>query len=194
MDRKKFNEVIIEVITSVVTKIPSFKRIRIIADVAGGHSLGKGTHYALNKSLTDARKWIIENSAPGKFLFGNEIYFLLQPAQFPDLNMLDLGAWWSLETAVNELHYDPAWNQRTERPSELLRDLNETVLKTWTSWSTSEILAKLQSTLIQNYWSTLKAKGRNVYERHSALPSPTLKQLADLLDEAKTDPLWSETA
>ena len=53
MDRKKFNEVIIEVITSVVTKIPSFKPIRIIADGAGGHSVGKGTHDALNKSLTE---------------------------------------------------------------------------------------------------------------------------------------------
>ena len=91
MDRKKFNEVIIEMITSVVTKIPSFERIRIIDDDAGGHSVVKGIHDALNKSLTDTRKWITENSAPEKFLYGYEIYFLLQPVQSPHLNTLDLG-------------------------------------------------------------------------------------------------------
>ena len=98
-----------------------------------------------------------------------------------------------MEIAFNESRYDPAWNQRIERPSELIRDLNETLLKTSTSRSTSEIFAKLQSTLIQNYWSILKAKGRDVYDGRSAPKSPTLIKFADVLNEVKIDPLWSET-
>ena len=40
MNRKKFNEVIINVLKSAVLKLPSVKNFRIIADEAGGHSFG----------------------------------------------------------------------------------------------------------------------------------------------------------
>ena len=95
---------------------------------------------------------------------GRTVHFLLQPAQSPDLNTLDLGAKWSLETNVNELRYNPNWSSRNSRPHELLADLNDTVLQSWKSWETSEILIKLQSTLHQNYWAVLASKGRNDYE------------------------------
>ena len=51
MNRNLFNEVIIEVISAVVIKLPSAKRIRIIADGAGLQSVGKGLNNALNNSL-----------------------------------------------------------------------------------------------------------------------------------------------
>ena len=62
-------------------------------------------------------------------MLSRSVQFLPQPAQSPDLNTLDLGAWWSLETDVSALRYDPEWYLRKDKLAELLADLNETVLK-----------------------------------------------------------------
>ena len=51
MNRNLFDEVIIEVVKAALIKLPSAKRIRIIADGAGGHSVGKGSNNALNNLL-----------------------------------------------------------------------------------------------------------------------------------------------
>ena len=89
----------------------------------------------------------MNNSKPGMLLHKHNIEFLLQPAKSTDLNVLDLGAWWSLETAVNELWYDPPWIHMAQILSDVLRDLNDTVLYSCNSWHTNHIVAKLQNTL-----------------------------------------------
>ena len=105
--------------------------------------------------------------------------------------MLDLGAWWSLETAVNESRYEDSWIERDGRPSDILRELNETVIQVWHSWNTSEMLTKLQNTLQANYWSVLTEQGRNDYERRSSLTLPTVEELSELLNRCQLDPMWS---
>ena len=192
MDRVKFNNVIIEVLNAIVRKLPNAKKIRIIADGAGGHGVGKHGQRGLENALKDARNWIELQSTVGQIMHGRTIQFLLQPSQSPDLNILDLGAWWSLETDVNELRYNPQWIRRSNRPNELLADLNETVLKSWESWKTSEMLKKLHTTLHRNYWSVLCSVGRNDYDRRSAPSNPTINELSDLLQKSRSNPIWSE--
>ena len=128
----------------------------------------------------------------GMLLHKYNIEFLLQPAQSPDLNMLDLGAWWSLGTAVNEIRYDPTWIQRAQKSSDILRDLNDTDLHSWNSWHTNRALAKLQNTFHCNHWSVESSKGTNAYDRLTAPESPTTANLTEHLEKAKLDPLWSE--
>ena len=193
MDRTKFNEAIIEVINSITNSLPTAKRIRIIADGAGGHSVGKTGQNGLERSLRDVRNWINENSNQGGMLENYDFEFLLQPAQSPDLNMLDIGAWWSLETAVNDLRYDPNWSQRGLKTSDLLRELNETVMNAWHSWDTKHVLSKLQGTLFSNYWSVLSSKGSNSYDKRAATKAPTVSELSAHLEKAKSRPFWSES-
>ena len=125
-------------------------------------------------------------------MYGRRVAFLLQPSQSPDLNTLDLGAWWSLETGVNELRCNPNWSARKNRPEELLADLNDTVLQSWESWETSELLQELRNALYQNYWSVLSSKGRNDYDRISAPSRHSDIQLREHLRQARLDPLWLE--
>ena len=66
MGRTKFNEAIIEVINSIANSLPTAKRIRIIADGAGGHSVGKTGQNGQERSLRDVLYWINENSMQGE--------------------------------------------------------------------------------------------------------------------------------
>ena len=119
-------------------------------------------------------------------MHGRTLQFLIQPAQSPDLNTLDLGAWCSLETDVNELRYD-----QIGIVEEIDQNI-DTVMQSWKSWRTSEVLRKLQSTLYQNCWAFLAFKGRNDYDRRSSPSNPSIIQLQEHLRLARLDPMWSE--
>ena len=110
----------------------------------------------------------------------------------PRLEYVRFGAWWSLETAVNELRYDLTWIQRAQKPYDILCDLNDTALHSWNSWHTNHILAKLQNTVHCNYWSVVTSKGNSAYHRRTAPESPAIAHLTERLEKAKLDPLWSE--
>ena len=58
MDRNKFNALIVLVLKAILDKVPSSMNIRIIADGAGSHSVGKHRQRGLNNALKDVRKWI----------------------------------------------------------------------------------------------------------------------------------------
>ena len=109
MYRTKFNDVIVKVLKATVQKLPDARNIRIMADGAGGHSLRKHRQKGLDEALRNVRQWISLNSATGQLMSCRTVHFLLQPAQSQDLNILDLGACWSLETNLNELRYKPNW-------------------------------------------------------------------------------------
>ena len=51
MYRTKFNEVIIKVLKATVQKLPDAINVRIIADGAGGHSVGKHGQKGLDEAL-----------------------------------------------------------------------------------------------------------------------------------------------
>ena len=83
MDRKKFNEVTKEVIKAAVNLLTTQKLIRIIADRAGGHIVGKNVKIGLERSVRDVRHWVMKNSKPGMLLNKCNVEFLLQTAQSP---------------------------------------------------------------------------------------------------------------
>ena len=92
MDRTKFNDSIIKVLQATVQKLPHAKRIRIIADGAGGHGVAKHGQRGLHNDLKDSRQWISSNYSQVQSMHGRTVLFLLQPSQLPDLNTIDLGA------------------------------------------------------------------------------------------------------
>ena len=55
MERAKINEVIIKVQEETIRKLSKTKRIRIIADCAGGHSAGNHGQKGLNSALRDVK-------------------------------------------------------------------------------------------------------------------------------------------
>ena len=142
MDRKKVNEVIKEVIKYTVSLSPPQKRILLIADGVDGHGVGKNGQIGLKKALRNVRDWIMNNSRPRMPLHKYNIEFLIQPAQSPDLNILDL-----VLGGHYRLLFDPNWIQRAQKLSEILRDLNDTALHSWNSWHRNHVLAKQQNTL-----------------------------------------------
>ena len=134
---------------------------------------------------------LMKNRRRGK-LENYDFGFLLQPAQSSNLNMLDLGAWWSLETAISDLRYDPNWIQRGLKTPDILRELNETVTNAWNSWDTKQVLSKLQGTLYSNYYSVSSSKGSNSYNSRAAPEASTVQELSVHLEKAKSDAFWSE--
>ena len=95
--------------------------------------------------------WIKDNSKSETVLHATKIEFLLQRKYSLDLNMLDLGAWQSLETAVNELRYDLSLSDRVQKTSDISQDLKRTELNRWNSLDNNHILSKLQKSLYSNY-------------------------------------------
>ena len=109
--------------------------------------------------------------------------------QSPDVNTLHLGTWWSLETDVNELCYNPKWSGRNNCQQDLLADTNDTVLQYWQSWKTSKVLRKMENALHQNHWAVRASKRRNDYFCRSAPSNSTDAQLQENLQQARMDPL-----
>ena len=89
MDRTKFNDFIIKMLEATVQKLPDARNIRIIADGAGGHSVGKYGQKGLDEALKTVQQWISLNSAKSQLMSGRTVHFLLQPAQSLDFNTLD---------------------------------------------------------------------------------------------------------
>lgn len=110
------------------------------------------------------------------------------PLNQATINTYDLGAWWSLQTDVNELHYNMNWSGRINRLQGLLADLNGKILKSWQFWKTLYGYQKLQNTLYQNYQPALATQRRNHYDRRSAPPNPIYSQLQEQVLQARIGP------
>jgi len=85
------------------------KKIVIQMDNAGGH--GGGRSDMASGTLLELTSWFGDLSDDQKLGLCPQVppsrwppvTFVAQPARSPDLNALDLGAWWSLEKAVGEI-------------------------------------------------------------------------------------------
>ena len=77
--------------------------------------------------------------------------------------------------------------------SDLLRELNETVMNAWNSWDTKHMLSKLQGTMYSHYWSVLSSKGSNSYDRRAAPKAPTVQQLSAHLEKSESNVFRSES-
>ena len=72
--------------------------------------------------------------------------------------MLGLRSWCSLEIVISYFRYDPNGSQKGLKASDLLQDLNETVMNAWNLEDTKHVLSELQGMLYSNYFSVLSSK------------------------------------
>lgn len=126
------------------------KKITIQMDNAGGHGGGRMT--LANKTIPLLNKMVEENVEVWKGLMRGKdvpkIEFLAQPPRSPDLNILDLGAWNSLQAAVyrtvDKFTYVPPASA-----SNAYDRVNDAVMNAWEHWRTgnnpiSRIIATLE--------------------------------------------------
>ena len=76
------------------------------------------------------------------------IIFDSQPSRSPDLNALDLGAWWSLEKAVGEITHksdEETWIEAVQRR----------VMEAWNQWNAEDKCCKIFSSL-KLVWAKIK--------------------------------------
>ena len=151
MTADKFIEMLEEkVIPDALRKTGTWvRRVVVQFDNAGGHGGGRG-----DVNLTTIRKlqaWVRKlPQRLRRMCRGNPhglpaIEFVAQPARSPDLNVLDLGAWWSLQVTVDRLKEE---NGGATVSEQVLRDR---VLEAWDLWQGAEKLDKLFNTL----WNVL---------------------------------------
>lgn len=96
-----------------------------------------------------------------------EIVVMTQPSKSPDLNVLDLGAWNSLQVAVDKMkrQLNEAGGECTrvqcmilQKPEHRITSLVET---TWHQWESAEKLSKLFSTLVRILELVVMHRGDN---------------------------------
>jgi hypothetical protein len=95
-----------------------------------------------------------------------------QPARSPDLNVLDLGAWNSLQAIVPVVKYE---KDETEK---IYTRLIKAVLRAWEEWAAAEKLEKLFNTLYEVCRVIQRFKGGSRF----TLPHYTRKIYKELTD------------
>jgi len=78
------------------------RKVTVQMDSAGGHGGGKGDCSAVIRKLNTIAKEELESRGLGEI----ELKFECQPKKSPDLNVLDLGAWFSIQSKVPAVRYE----------------------------------------------------------------------------------------
>jgi len=157
MNEEKFVEMTkTKVVPAALRALGSFAReIRIQADNAGGHGGGRGNINETSlrrlsvwaKSLSHAELEEMANrptddepnvpQPPVRLRPGICVTFCSQPARSPDLNMLDLGIWWSIGAGVTEMRQ----RRKDESGADFLVGM---VREQWLRWRRDLATEKLQ--------------------------------------------------
>jgi hypothetical protein len=87
-----------------------------------------------------------------------ELVFVAQPPRSPDLNVLDLGAWRSMDVAVDQAKRNRMKRQLT------LEEIHDTAKAAWDSWNSAEKLGKLFETLRAIWPLVVKDEGGNCFD------------------------------
>ena len=88
--------------------------------------------------------------------------FLTQPARSPDLSVLDLGAWNSIQSVVQDLKYE-----RVDCPIKIHERLRLAVLSAWENWCCEKVVSKLFETLLEVNKKVVIHQGANNFDFHS---------------------------
>ena len=119
------------------------RKIIIQMDNAGGHGGGKGdisktTLAELNSWATNFPDDLLKLCPQGPPVFE----FVAQPPRSPDLNVLDLGVWTSLQVAVDKLKHDKGNDSPT------VSELFDCCIDAWSKWPADKVLDKIFKALV----------------------------------------------
>jgi len=139
------------------------RKIIVQMDNAGGHGGGRGD--MSKTTLAKLNAWAAVLPAELRELCpqGPPVFeFVAQPPRSPGLNVLDLGAWNSLQVAVDN-------TKREGNTSATVTELFDRCIDAWAKWPAAQVLTKLFSTLSAVLSQVKEARGGNEY----ALPHQT---------------------
>ena len=147
MIETKLIPAIIERAQRVLNEHPDYRlTVYTQLDNAGGHGVGTSVDI-LNEKGANAHPRI-------------RIHFHCQPPNSPDLNVLDLGAWYSIQKAVPSLVYDPSV------PKSSLEDrIITTVQESFTAWNARAKCADLFQTLRAFQCEVIESEGNNLFKQ-----------------------------
>ena len=135
------------------------KKIVLVMDNAGGHGGGRGdmtktTLRQLNEwgeRLPESLMAMCENK-------GLTLKFIAQPPHSPDMNILDAGAWWSLQVAVDAVN-----DSTNKAPTEI--DVHDAVITAWKTWVDDDKIEKLFADVLMNCCEIIRTRGGNLYQQ-----------------------------
>lgn len=131
-------------IPAIQKKLKFAKIIEVQMDSAGGHKI---------KSSVDELNQYCQSKKAYK-----NISFIIQPTRSPDLNVLDLGIWNSIQSGVPTIKYDE--NSSTK----MIYRIRDQVLQAWEDYDACEKLNKIFNTLTLIYKEVIKAEGGNNFK------------------------------
>jgi hypothetical protein len=146
MNGKKFVEMVKqELVNDIMDKVGWWADgVVVQMDGAGGH--------AVKKSVDELNKYCKDLSEETGCI---PVTFMVQPARSPDLNVLDLGCWASLQAAV------PAVKYEKDPTKKMYNRIIDNVYKGWNEWVEQHKIEKVFKTLREVWKEVQKDKGGN---------------------------------
>ena len=159
MDREMFMNCLKRTLQEVMTdklRTAGIKNVILQVDNAGGHSGGK-ENSIYTKVFLPMQKYVEETY---KDLFPDvNVMFIAQPPCSPDMNVLDLGAWTSIQCKVPPIVGDEgidenAWAAQIVAQTKIA----------WDSWKSVEPLGNLFHKLRQIFRNVVETNGGNTFD------------------------------
>lgn len=133
-----------KLIPAIAEKLKWAKKVEIQMDSAGGHKV-KTSVQELNEYCQSVRAY-------------QKISFVTQPTRSPDLNVLDLGIWNSIQSGVPSVKHEP------ESKIKIADRIVTEVERAWGNYDGYTKLKKIFNTLNMIYKEVIKANGRNNFK------------------------------
>jgi len=127
LNADRFRKYLTEIVDAAKKQCPWAKGFVLQFDGAGGHGVRKAEKV---KAWNDAAAKTYEKNRAEKGDKALWVRYELQPAQSPDLNLLDLGAWRSLSTCVCEVKSARAVGEH-DKPGNVEKRLVENCIDAW---------------------------------------------------------------
>lgn len=167
MDGKFFFKMCEErLIPAVRSKLPPDAQLVIVQmDSAGGHS-GVQNLRRLNELGSKAKpkivfRYVETDDACGCPCAQYLCCYRCQPANSPDLNLLDLGVWHSIERVVNKLRrnlFNPSRSKQLE-----IEAFIPAVEEAWKRWNSAVKIGQLKDTLLEVWRQIVECNGGNTF-------------------------------
>jgi len=145
MDGELFVQMMKENVIPAIREKCSFATlVEVQLDSAGGHKV--------NSSVSELNIYCSKSNQKPK------ITFVTQPTRSPDLNVLDLGIWNSLQTKIPTIKYE----KNAEKP--IHTRIIEEVVNTWNKYNGAEKLKNIFETLSRIFAKVVEVECGNVYK------------------------------
>ena len=152
-----------EVVPRIIEAVGGWaEKIIIQMDSAGGHGVVR--NLGVLNDWGKSQIWKPHNwrSSSRRSWRNVPVEFVTQPTRSPDLNVLDLGAWNSLQVAVQDIKYE-----KVECPIPIHERLRVAVLSAWETWCCEAVVSKLFATLLEVNKKVVIHKGANNFDFHT---------------------------